>query len=240
MDLTDPTTPRDIKGIIFDKDGTLFDFNATWGAWARGVLEGETAHRPDTLIPLAAALGYDLDTGLFEKGSVVIASTVHEIAAVAMPIVGETDADAMIVRFNAAAIDAPQVEAAPLAGFIARLKSAGFKIGVATNDAYAPARAHLEKSEIEHLFDFIAGSDSGFGGKPAPGQLLAFCDVTGLTPNDCIMVGDSTHDLHAGRAAGMVCVAVLTGVADRDELAPHADVVLDTIADLPRWLGLQS
>jgi phosphoglycolate phosphatase len=54
------------------------------------------------------------------------------------------------------------------------------------------------------------------------------------------MVGDSTHDLHAGRAAGMVCVAVLTGVADRDELAPHADVVLDTIADLPRWLGLQS
>jgi phosphoglycolate phosphatase len=38
----------------------------------------------------------------------------------------------------------------------------------------------------------------------------------------------------------MVCVAVLTGVADRDELAPHADVVLDTIADLPRWLGLQS
>jgi phosphoglycolate phosphatase len=30
-----------IKGIIFDKDGTLFDFNATWGAWTRGMLEAE-------------------------------------------------------------------------------------------------------------------------------------------------------------------------------------------------------
>lgn len=233
-------TRAKVQGVIFDKDGTLFDFNATWGAWARGVLEAETAHAPETLAPLAAALGYDLDSGLFSKGSVVIASTVHEIAATAMPIIGETSAEALIARFNTAAIAAPQIEATPLVAFVTQLKTAGLKLGVATNDAEHPARAHLAKSEIEHLFNFIAGSDSGFGGKPAPGQLIGFCDATGLAADTCIMVGDSTHDLHAGRAAGMATVAVLTGVADRAELAPFADVVLPSIAELPAWLGLQS
>lgn len=50
------------------------------------------------------------------------------------------------------------------------------------------------------------------------------------------MVGDSTHDLIAGRAAGMVTVAVLTGMADAATLSPHADVVLPHIGHLPEWL----
>ena len=47
------------------------------------------------------------------------------------------------------------------------------------------------------------------------------------------MIGDSTHDLDSGRAAGMTTIAVLTGLASRADLAPHADVVLDDIAALP-------
>jgi phosphoglycolate phosphatase len=51
------------------------------------------------------------------------------------------------------------------------------------------------------------------------------------------MVGDSLHDLDAGRAAGMRTVAVLTGIADRAALAPHADVVLGHIGELPDWIA---
>ena len=51
------------------------------------------------------------------------------------------------------------------------------------------------------------------------------------------MVGDSLHDLEAGLRAGMIPVAVLTGVAGAEDLAPHAAVVLDSVADLPQWLG---
>lgn len=227
-----------IRGTIFDKDGTLFDFNATWGAWARGVLDAETGGDPDRLIPLADALGYDLDAGLFRPDSLVIASTVKDIATAVLPFVAETDPDAIIARFNAAATIAPQIETTPLVPFIERLKSAGLAVGIATNDGEAPARAHLRAADIEQRFDFIAGFDSGFGGKPAPGQLLAFCAAMNLAPNACAMVGDSTHDLHAGRAAGMICVAVLTGVASRQDLAPHADVVLESVAELPDWLGI--
>ena len=232
-------TLKPIKGVIFDKDGTLFDFNATWGAWARNVIEAETAGDPDQLRPLAKALGYDLAAGQFLPESLVIASTVDQIAQAVLPFVVETDPDALIVRFNAAAALAPQVEAVPLQEFITALKSLGLLVGVATNDAERSARAHLVSADIATLFDFIAGYDSGFGGKPAPGQLLGFCDSTGLTPSECVMVGDSTHDLQAGRAAGMATVAVLTGVAGRDALTPHADKVLNSIAELPDWLGLK-
>jgi phosphoglycolate phosphatase len=51
------------------------------------------------------------------------------------------------------------------------------------------------------------------------------------------MVGDSTHDLVAGRAAGMQTLGVLTGVADSEELAPFADAVLPDIGHIPGWLG---
>jgi phosphoglycolate phosphatase len=53
------------------------------------------------------------------------------------------------------------------------------------------------------------------------------------------MVGDSLHDLHAGRDAGMKRAAVLTGIAEAAELAPHADVVLPDISQLAAWIDEQ-
>jgi phosphoglycolate phosphatase len=130
------------------------------------------------------------------------------------------------------------VEATALLPLLARLRAEGFTLGVATNDGETPARAHLQRAGILDAFDFIAGYDSGHGGKPGPGMLRAFCAATGAEPARSVMIGDSTHDLVAGRAAGMATVAVLTGLAVAEDLAPHADAVLSDIAALPGWLGL--
>ena len=67
-------------------------------------------------------------------------------------------------------------------------------------------------------------------------MLLAFAAHIGAPPSDVVMIGDSTHDLHAATAAGMIRVGVLTGMADEAELAPHADIVLPHIGHLPAWL----
>ena len=131
-----------------------------------------------------------------------------------------------------------QVPAAALAPFLGGLRRSGLALGVATNDAEAPARAHLSDAGVADYFDFIAGYDSGHGAKPGAGPLLAFARAVGHPPGACAMVGDSLHDLHAARAAGMRAVGVLTGIASRAELAPMADVVLPSIADLPDWLGI--
>jgi phosphoglycolate phosphatase len=229
-----------IKGLIFDKDGTLFDFNATWGAWALTMFDSESKGDPARMRALADALGYDLSTKQFLPGSIVIAETVDVLADHILPHIADPDKSALIARMNTAATQVPQIEATPLVPFFDELRFRGFRLGVATNDSEAPARAHLTKAHIAAHFDFIAGADSGFGGKPAAGQLDAFCRATGLAPNECAMVGDSLHDLHAGRAAGMTTVGVLTGPAMADELRPAADVVLSSIAELPAWLDQYS
>ncbi len=224
-----------IKGILFDKDGTLFDYNATWGAWTMGMLESEAQGDTVKLHALADVLGYDLENKLFYPESIVIASTVEELADAVLSVVpGERSA--VIERMNAAACDAPQVEPVPLQPLLILLKESGIKLGVATNDSEVPARAHLQRAGVEGFFDFIAGYDSGFGGKPASGQMLGFLEATGLNADQCLMVGDSLHDIHAGHAAGMRTVGVLTGPASRSDLSPFADVVLNTIGELPAWI----
>ena len=225
-----------IRGIVFDKDGTLFDFTATWGNWAAEVIAAETSDTPERRDALAKVLGFDLGTRTFHASSIVIASPARAIVEAALPHLKDTSVDVVLARWNDLAAKAPQVEAAPLKQVLGTFRRAGLKLGVATNDSEHPARAHLVAVGVDEIFDFIAGSDSGFGGKPDIGQLTAFCASTGLSPQDCLMVGDSTHDIDAGRAAGFTCVAVLTGVATRADLTPHADAVLTDIAELAAWL----
>ena len=228
-----------IKGVIFDKDGTLFDFNATWGAWSRTLLTAEAKGDAAMLARLADVLGYDLATDRFLPGSIVIAETVETVAAAIQSVIDEPDRDALIERMKEATLHVPQVEAAPLVPFFDGLKARGLVIGVATNDAEDPARRHLQAAGVLGHCDFVAGYDSGYGGKPAPGQLHGFCAAMGLPARNCVMVGDSLHDLEAGRAAGMRTVGVLTGPALVEELNPFADVVLSSIAGLPDWLDSQ-
>ena len=225
-----------IDGIIFDKDGTLFHFQATWGAWTEGFVTDEARGDPALRAALAAALGYDLARQAFHPGSPVIAATTAEVAAAVLPLLPQETAGTIRARMDARAMTMRNVEATPLLPLFTALRARGLRLGVATNDTEAPARAHLAGAGIAGLCDFVAGFDSGWGGKPAPGQLLAFARATGLDPAACAMVGDSLHDLHAARAAGMVAVGVLTGMADEATLDQAADVVLGSIADLPAWL----
>ncbi|WP_342068621.1 hypothetical protein [Yoonia algicola] len=127
-----------IKGIIFDKDGTLFDFNATWGAWTRGMLEAETGHDPVLFARLADALGYDVPTATFRPESMVIASTAGELAEKIKSVLPDLDTDALLARMNAAAAAVTQVEAVPLQSYFANLRHVGLRLGIATNDAEAP------------------------------------------------------------------------------------------------------
>lgn len=228
-----------IRGIVFDKDGTLFDFRASWGRWAQGFL-AQLAQDADHARVLAAAIGYLPDENSFAPDSPVIAATAADIAEALLPHLQGYSHASLTAAIDEAAAGVPMSEAVPLRALFSALKDRGLKLGIATNDSEIPARAHLERHGLTELLDFIAGWDSGHGAKPAPGMCLAFANQTGLDPAQVLMVGDSLHDLDAGRAAGMRPVAVLTGIAGEGDLAPHAEVVLANIGALPAWLDAQS
>jgi phosphoglycolate phosphatase len=224
-----------IRAVIFDKDGTLFDFRKSWGAWCRAVL-ARLASDPATSDRLARVLGFNPETGDFAATSPVIACTTPEVVALVHAALPGSDLAALDRLLNDLAVEIAMIPAVDLPLVLGGLKRRGLVLGLATNDTEAPARVHLDQAGVLELFDFVAGCDSGWGGKPAPGQLVAFAKAHGLIPSEVAMVGDSTHDLHAGRAAGMKAVAVLTGIARAEALAPHADVVLPSIATLADWI----
>lgn len=225
-----------MQALIFDKDGTLFDFTLTWGAWVMGVLpilQPDAAQHGDLL----RVLGYDPTQRRFAKTSPVIGCTTPEIAALIQPFLPHFAPDALNEVLNAQAQRAPLQPAVDLPATLGGFRAQGLRLGLATNDTEAPARAHLTRAGVLPMFDFIAGCDSGWGGKPAPGQLLAFAQSIATPPAEIAMVGDSLHDLHAARAAGMLAIGVLTGVAEESDLAPHADVVLPNIGHIAAWLA---
>ena len=225
-----------ILGVLFDKDGTLFEFGKTWNAWAETML-GQLADSYDAeMRTLAALIGFDIEKRAFAMESAVIAGTPEEIVRLLMPGLPGVDPAELLAVINASAERVPLAEAAPLGPLLTELRTLELSLGVATNDSVALARAHLAAVGVDGEFDFIAGYDSGFGAKPLPGMCLAFAAETGIPPANILMVGDSATDLLAGRAAGMRRVAVLTGCAPESDLAPFATAVLPNIGHLPRWI----
>lgn len=225
------------SGLLFDKDGTLFDYQKSWGSFTLGFIErlsgGDTARAR----ALAGAMGIDPRTARFRADSPIVAGTPEQAIAPLLAQLPGWSAEALLDRINVEAAQAPQVAATELPALFASLRASGHVLGIATNDAEAAARAHLAASGVAEDFAYIAGYDTGHGAKPGPGMCLAFAEAMKLAPEDCVMIGDSLHDMEAGRAAGMACVAVLTGISDGAILAPAADVVLPDISHLPAWLA---
>ncbi|CUH82455.1 HAD family hydrolase [Tropicibacter naphthalenivorans] len=229
-------TPTPVEAVLFDKDGTLFSFSATWDAWAERVIQKLSGGDGVLALRLAGSIRYDLLESRFQPDSPVIAGTNREAAECLAAVLPGRTASELELFLLAEAASAPLAETVALVPFLAGLAARDYALGVMTNDSETVAREHLAAVGVLGMFDFVAGADSGYGAKPDPAPLLAFADITGHDPARIVMVGDSTHDLRAGRAAGMQCVGVLTGLAPESELAPFADAVLPDIGHLPGWI----
>lgn len=232
-----------IRGALFDKDGTLIDFTATWRGLSEGMIRDYADGDDDLARSLGRAVGFDVETGVFLPGSPIVADAADEVARLMAALTPGRTADEIESDLNrraTAVADGDGDGLAPVAGLRSALESMaamGVALGVGTHDAEAAARAHSKKIGVADLMAFYAGYDSGCGLKPGPGMPNAFAASAGLAPADIVMVGDSVHDLGAGRAAGVAAsVAVLTGPATEEMLAPLADVVLPSVADLPDYL----
>ncbi|MDG1529912.1 MAG: HAD family hydrolase [Paracoccaceae bacterium] len=229
-----------IQGLVFDKDGTLFHFGESWDKWASGVIENLAKGDAQRKKSICEAVNFDTERQTLLPSSPIIAATLAEVAALILPFVDGFTHEELATYLDESAANAPMSPAVPLAPLLQEFKTRSLVLGVATNDAEASARNHLSTAQVLEQFDFVVGYDSGHGGKPAPGMLLAFAKAMDLAADQVAMVGDSTHDRRAGRAARMTTIGVLTGPADRATLTPFADVVLADIGEIPTWLDQQS
>ena len=227
----------DFDAILFDKDGTLFDFHGTWSSWTLDIIDDLCRNEASKKELVARALGYDLKNQNFLKSSLLIAGTSEQAADKIATFINDISKQEIENFLLSSAKNVKLMEVIPLDKFLKNLQSKGVRIGLVTNDFEAVAHLHLKAAGIHKYFDFITGYDSGFGIKPDPGPLLAFAEQFSILPDRVAMVGDSTHDLFAAEKAGMYKIGVLTGLASYSDLAPYSDLVLDNIGKIEELLN---
>lgn len=224
-----------LRGLLFDKDGTLLDYHASWMPLNRAVAlhaaQGDAALAERLLIHG----GYDAATGRIRANTPLAAGTPTEIAAHFNDVLGafaRHDLPAEVGRmFHEGAIGSVLVPDAVAALGIFRERTSF--LGIATSDSAAGLEASMRPHGVLPLFDFLAAFDSGHGLKPGPGMALAFCEACGLRPDEIAVIGDNHHDLDMGRSAGAAMViGVLTGTGTRADFAGHADKVYEGLADM--------
>ncbi len=225
-----------IRGILFDKDGTVIDYWRTWVPINRDVATFAAKGDPELAADLLRLGGHDPDTDRITPGSPLAAGSVADIADAfagrlggAAPPDLATGIEAIFRRGGAR--HSALVEGARET--LAELKRRGLRLGLATNDSAGGLEASLAGHDVLGLFDFAVGCDSGFGAKPDPRMVYGFCRAIGVEARKVAVVGDAVHDLAMGRAAGVgLNVGVLSGTSHREDLEDFADLILPSINEL--------
>jgi N-acetyl-D-muramate 6-phosphate phosphatase len=93
--------------------------------------------------------------------------------------------------------------------------------------------AFLEKFGLTGYFREIVTAITARHTKPFPDPILYAADKMGVAPENCLMIGDTTVDIRAGKSAGTQTVGVLCGFGEEDELKKRgADIILESTAQL--------
>lgn len=194
----------------------------------------------------ADALCFDLDGTLIDSGDDLVQATIHSLHGLGIDppppevIIGYVGGGARgLLQDSMGEAATPERLEAGLAAFIdyygahlldhtlpypgveevLRHFFATRPLAVITNKPEAFSRTILEGLELAGYFREILGYDSVERKKPHPEGILQALHGWGVEPTRAVMVGDSDHDILAGKAAGTVTVAVAYGFKSPEELA---------------------
>jgi len=119
-----------------------------------------------------------------------------------------------------------------------QMRDTGLQLVCLTNKPLSFARPLLQAKGLDHFFTHVFGGDSFERKKPDPLPLLKTCEVLGVKPAQTLMVGDSTNDAQAARAAGCPVVLVRYGYNHGEPVdGVDADAYVDSLVDIAQALG---
>ncbi|NNF98994.1 MAG: HAD family hydrolase [Desulfobacteraceae bacterium] len=221
--MTELTGPEKIRGIFFDFEGTLVNFQWRIVPAIKEVLEalellGVTPRMLGGNPNYAQILNrvYDLTKGNDASAGTRALDLVHEVY-------DRYDADAL-TRWQLL----PEAHAV-----LTTLKARKFKLAMVSNIGEAVLSTAMEKLHIKPFFDCVISRNHVSYLKPHPGGLIAAAGQVGIRPHQVLFVGDSVNDIVAARDAGMHAGYLVGGedtVIGVEEQT--ADIRLKSLADL--------
>jgi phosphoglycolate phosphatase len=222
--------PLAVKMVMIDLDGTLIDTVPDLAAAANRMLADlgrpvwDESHYRKWIgngVPrfvkraLTGEMQAEPDAAVFEQALAIFRA--HYAAAVAdrsLPYAGVVEA-------------------------LERLSAMGFSLACITNKAEAFTVPLLKQLDLYKYFRLVLSGDSLPKQKPDPLPLLHACRHFGITPEHGVLVGDSSNDVAAARAAGMPVICVTYGYNHGHDIRDaHPDAVVDSLIDVPPYLKL--
>lgn len=229
-----------IRGLLFDKDGTLIDVDRTWIPIYRIILRQLFSVDEKGADRLMEKAGYDPVTQRMRAGSVMAGGTTPQLVDIwweGAPAEVRAEKCRMLDNDFTDLVEQRLSPLMPLQPLMQTLRGGGYRLGVATNDSFVSATRHIGLLGLDSHFEAIITSDTVPRPKPSGDMIKAFAEKTGLRPSEIAMIGDNSHDLEEARHGGAgLAIAVLTGNAAREDIAHLADHVIPSVAELPELL----
>ena len=203
-----------VRGLLFDLDGTLIDTEELILSSARHATEcvfGEPF--PDDV--LRHNIGMPLRQQMHEYAP----GHVDELLA-AYREHNERVHDDLIREY-------PGTDEA-----LRALAGAGYRMGIVTSKSRPVAQRGIDFFGLGHFFEFVVGFEDTMIHKPEAEPVLEGARRLGLSAGECVYVGDSPHDMAAGKAAGATTVAAMWGPFPDRVLDPGPDLAIPRLHDL--------
>lgn len=120
------------------------------------------------------------------------------------------------------------------------IRAAGVPMGVVSSKNQIGIARGLRALSLEGIFATVVGSGDTPEHKPHPAPVFLALEQLAARPEEALFVGDSLHDLEAGRRAGVRTGAALWGPFDREHLGPgNPDLWLERPSELLTALGIE-
>ena len=236
-----------LKGIIFDKDGTLFDYAQVWAevlaeSISNAFIVLGKPHDESAKKAMLRMLGIDSEGNTIARGLVfthkkgkilfrfVLFCLRYRINAVKAFKTYEENVrnSETLIKEKLKSMDfSIQQE------LFGKLKEYGYHIGVITSDTKSSTHLFLKQMGLDDKVDFISARDSGYKRKPDPEAFNEFCSLFNLESESVAVVGDTGTDMQfAKNCKAGYCIAVLSGSNNKKLLQKKCDALYGDISSL--------
>lgn len=115
------------------------------------------------------------------------------------------------------------------------LKELGYKLYILSASYINLLIEMLKKYEILEYFDGLVALENNHGGSKIE-RGKAYFAANNIDPNECIMIGDTVHDIEVAHELGMDCISYDRGHNSHSKLKAHNSKVISSLFDIPNYI----